>query len=65
MSAALAQFHFLRPWWLCALLALPWLLWLASRRSRALEALSRLVDAELLPVLLQGRAARQRLPLGL
>ncbi len=65
MSAALAQFHFLRPWWLCALFALPWLLWLASRRSRALQALSRLVDAELLPVLLQGRAARQRLPLGL
>src|SRR6185312_12232719 len=65
MSAALAQFHFLRPWWLCALVVLPWLLWQASRRSRGLQALSRLVDAELLPSLLQGRSARQRLPLGL
>ena len=65
MSAALAQFHFLRPWWLCALIVLPWLLWQASRRSRGLQALSRLVDAELLPSLLQGRSAQQRLPLGL
>ena len=65
MSAALAQFHFLRPWWLCALAVLPWLLWQASRRSRGLQALLRLVDAGLLPSLLQGRAARQRLPLGL
>jgi Ca-activated chloride channel family protein len=65
MSAALAQFHFLRPVWLCALVVLPWLLWQASRRSRGLQALSRLVDAELLPQLLHGQAARQRLPLGL
>jgi len=65
MSAVLAQFHFLRPWWLCALAVLPWLLWQAARRGRGLQALSRLVDAELLPQLLQGRAARQRLPLGL
>lgn len=65
MSAALAQFHFLRPWWLYALLVLPWLLWQASRRSRGLQALSRLVDAELLPQLLEGSATRQRLPLGL
>jgi Ca-activated chloride channel family protein len=65
MSAMLAQFHFLRPWWLCALAVLPWLLWQASRRSRGLQALARLVDAELLPQLLQGQAARQRLPLGL
>ncbi|MEW9624562.1 tetratricopeptide repeat protein [Rhodanobacter geophilus] len=65
MSAALAQFHFLRPAWLCALLVLPWLLWQASRRGRGLQALARLVDAELLPQLLHGRATRQRLPLGL
>ncbi|BFI97243.1 MAG: VWA domain-containing protein [Rhodanobacter sp.] len=65
MSAALAQFHFLRPWWLCVLFALPWLLWQASRHGRGVQALSRLVDAELLPQLLQGEAARQRLPLGL
>ena len=65
MSAALAQLHFLRPWWLCALVVLPWLLWQASRRSRGLQALSRLVDVELLPSLLQGRSTQQRLPLGL
>ncbi|WP_426661467.1 tetratricopeptide repeat protein [Rhodanobacter aciditrophus] len=65
MNAVLAQFHFLRPWWLCALAVLPWLLWQASRRSRGLQALSRLVDAELLPQQLRGRGARQRLPLGL
>lgn len=65
MSEALAQFHFIRPWWLCALAVLPWLLWQASRRSRGLQALARLIDAELLPQLLQGQAARQRLPLGL
>jgi len=65
MSAELAQFHFLRPLWLCAFVVLPWLLWQASRRSRGLQALSRLVDAALLPQLLHGRAARQRLPLGL
>ncbi|MBN8923019.1 MAG: colicin transporter [Rhodanobacter sp. 68-29] len=65
MSAALAQFHFLRPWWLCALAVLPWLLWQAARRGRGLQALARLVDAELLPALLQGQAVRQRLPLGL
>lgn len=65
MSAALAQFHFLRPAWLLALLVLPWLLWQASRRSRGLQALSRLVDAALLPQLLHGRARGQRLPLGL
>ncbi|HKR76343.1 MAG TPA: tetratricopeptide repeat protein [Rhodanobacter sp.] len=65
MSAMLMQFHFLRPWWLLALIVLPWLLWQAARRSHGLQALSRLVDAELLPQLLQGRAGRQRLPLGL
>lgn len=63
MSAALAQFHFLRPLWLCALAVLPWLVWQASRRARGVQALSRLVDAELLPQLLYGRAVGQRLPL--
>jgi Ca-activated chloride channel homolog len=65
MNTALAEFHFLRPLWLCALVVLPWLLWQASRRGRGLQSLARLVDAELLPQLLDGWAARQRLPLGL
>jgi Ca-activated chloride channel family protein len=62
MSEALQQFHFLRPWWLLTLLALPLLLALASRRSTAREALTRLVDADLLPYLLQGHEQRRRFP---
>ncbi len=62
MSEAWQQFHFLRPAWLLALLALPVLLALAARRSVAREALVRLVDAELLPHLLQGREQRRRSP---
>lgn len=62
MSAALEVFHFLRPLWLWGLLALPLLLAFAWRRDHAKDALARLVDAELLPHLLQGRAARRRWP---
>jgi len=60
MSEALQQFHFLRPWWLLALLALPLLIMLATRRQGAREQLSRLVDPELLPFLLKGNAVRRR-----
>ncbi|MFC4528783.1 VWA domain-containing protein [Dyella halodurans] len=62
MTEAWQQFHFLRPWWLLALLALPPLLMLATRRSVGREALASLVDAELLPHLLQGRERSQKLP---
>jgi Ca-activated chloride channel family protein len=61
MTDAWQQFHFLRPWWLLALLALPLLLALASRRSVAREELARLVDAELLPHLLLGRERGRKL----
>jgi Ca-activated chloride channel homolog len=61
MTDAWQQFHFLRPWWLLALLALPLLLALTSRRSVAREELARLVDAELLPHLLLGRERGRRL----
>ncbi|MEO7072929.1 MAG: VWA domain-containing protein [Rhodanobacter sp.] len=54
MSAALQAFHFLQPWWLMALLGVPLAWWLASRRGAASIALSRLVDAALLPHLLRG-----------
>ncbi|MEO7067539.1 MAG: tetratricopeptide repeat protein [Rhodanobacter sp.] len=57
MMEALQQFHFLRPWWLLALVLLPLWWWLGVRRSGAQVQLSRLVDAELLPLLLRGRAA--------
>ncbi|HET8554943.1 MAG TPA: tetratricopeptide repeat protein [Rhodanobacteraceae bacterium] len=52
MSAWLAAFHFLRPWWLLLVLAwLPLLLW-RLRVARRGAALGRLVDADLLPHLL-------------
>jgi Ca-activated chloride channel family protein len=65
MSAMLQQFHFLRPWWLIALALLPLLVWLGLRRHAAQGELSRLVDAELLPHLLRGRASNRQLPLWL
>lgn len=65
MSALLQQFHFLRPWWLAALLLLPLLGWFGVRRNVAQMELSRLVDAELLPHLLYGRAGNRSLPLWL
>src|SRR5699024_4257240 len=52
MNAWLADAHFLRPWWLLLVLAWGPLLWLGMRRARRGEALRRLVDARLLPHLL-------------
>lgn len=65
MSEALQQFHFLRPWWLTALALLPLLGWLGTRRDVAQQELLRLVDADLLPYLLRGRAGNRSLPLWL
>ncbi|OOG62088.1 colicin transporter [Rhodanobacter sp. B04] len=67
MSALLQQFHFLHPWWLLALmpLPLPLLGWLGVGRDVAQRELLRLVDAELLPHLLRGRAVNRSLPLWL
>lgn len=65
MSEALQLFHFLRPWWLAALALLPLLGWLGMRRNVAQLELSRLVDADLLPHLLRGRAGNRSLPLWL
>jgi len=60
MSDALQQFHFLRPWWLLALAAVPVLLVMATRRHGAREQLSRLVDPELLAFLVKGSEPRRR-----
>jgi Ca-activated chloride channel homolog len=60
MNEALQQFHFLRPWWLFALCALPVLITFAVRRDGAREQLSKLVDPALLPFLLKGHAVRRR-----
>ncbi len=65
MSVLLQQFHFLRPWWLLALVALPLVAWFGTRRSAAELELSRLVDPQLLPHLLRGRAGHRRLPVWL
>ncbi|GGY27712.1 membrane protein [Rhodanobacter panaciterrae] len=65
MSAMLQQFHFLRPWWLITLGMLPLLVWLGARRNTAQLELSHLVDVELLPHLLRGRASSRQLPLWL
>lgn len=62
MNEMLHQFHFLRPAWLLALILLPWLAWLGLRRGGARLQLSRLVDPELLPHLLRGRADSRSLP---
>ena len=61
MSAALQQLHFLQPWWLLALCVLPLAWWVGRRRDAASVALSRLVDAELLPHLLRGQQANRSL----
>ena len=65
MNQVVQNSHFLQPWWLAALLLLPLCWWLGARRGSAQRELSRLVDAELLPHLLQGRAGSSRLPLWL
>lgn len=65
MTQLLHQFHFLRPWWLLALVMLPLLTLPRWRRDLGQLELSRLVDAELLPYLLQGQARHRHLPLWL
>jgi Ca-activated chloride channel family protein len=65
MSTLLHDFHFLRPGWLLALLALPLVAWLGTRRDPARRELSRIVDPALLPYLLHGRAEHRGLPVGL
>lgn len=65
MSDALHHFHFLHPWWLLPLVLLPVVVWIGARRSTTRAQLSRLVDAELLPHLLRGRAVNRQLPVWL
>ena len=56
----LGDFHFLRPWWLLALALLP-LAWIAMRHSRSDGGAWRaMVDAHLLPFLLDGTTERAR-----
>ncbi len=65
MNELLQQFHFLRPWWLLALVGLPLLALPQWRRDGGELALARLVDPALLPSLLRGQPRHRHLPLGL
>ena len=59
MFEALSQFHVLRPWWLLGLLALPLLAWALRRAARQRQGWRQVVDAHLLPHLLDGEGDRQ------
>jgi Ca-activated chloride channel family protein len=56
---ALADFHFLRPWWLLAVLLLPLLGWAWRRQSRGAGAWGAFVDAHLLPHLIEQAPAHR------
>lgn len=54
------QFHFLRPWWLLALLALAALLWLLRRRGFDSGNWRSVIDPRLLPYVLSGDVGQRR-----
>ncbi|MCI1710597.1 MAG: VWA domain-containing protein [Chiayiivirga sp.] len=60
MTQALAEFHFLRPYWLLVLLALPLLAWLWQRGRDLDQPWRNVCDPHLLAQLLQPGAAAQR-----
>ena len=62
----LTDFHFLRPWWLLALVGLVGVLWLLVRRQAGAGDWAEYCDEALMPYVLIGSASRQsRLPLWL
>lgn len=54
-----STFHFLRPWWLLALLVLPMLGWWWRRQAQHRNPWREVVDAHLLPHLLEGNAEQR------
>jgi Ca-activated chloride channel family protein len=60
--AALSELHFLRPYWLLALLLVPLLLLWRARQQRASDPWRAVVDAPLLAAQSVGRARAARLP---
>jgi Ca-activated chloride channel family protein len=62
----LSDFHFLRPWWLLALLGLAGIVWLLARRQAGAGDWADYCDEALMPYVLIGSPAKQsRLPLWL
>lgn len=59
----IGDFHFLRPWWLFALVALPALWFVLRRADGDRRAWSKVVDAHLLPYLMTGAEVSRRAPL--
>ncbi len=55
----LENFHFIRPWWLLALVPLALLVWRVYRPIGGDNPWSRIVDARLLPLLMVGRAPKE------
>jgi len=64
LTQALANFHFLRPWWLLALIPAVWFMLRLWRRHAEGSAWQKAIDKDLLPYLLDGKqSVRQRSPL--
>lgn len=57
---SLQNFHFLRPYWLLALLPLALLLWSYSRTQSSSRSWASVIDSRLLPHLLQGASTLQK-----
>ena len=60
MIELLSEFHFLRPWWLVAMLPAAALIYLLARRDTDRTRWQQAVDLELLPHLLEGLSERGR-----
>jgi Ca-activated chloride channel family protein len=57
----IGDFHFLRPWWLLALVPLTFVVWAIWRRQDATQAWRGIVAPHLLPFLLSGQAQRGKI----
>jgi Ca-activated chloride channel homolog len=61
MATGLSQFHFLRPWWLLALIPALWLVWMICRHQDAARPWRGVIVDHLLPYLLVAGGPRRRL----
>jgi Ca-activated chloride channel family protein len=61
VSTALSQFHFLRPWWLLALVPALWLVWMIHRHQDGARLWRGVIADHLLPHLLLGAGPHRRL----